>query len=643
MRLLFEQGFSPTHAFSAFYRYIREDFGAHAVLHFGTHGALEFMPGKQSGMSDTCWPDRLIGDLPNFYLYASNNPSEGMIAKRRAGAALISYLTPPVAHAGLYKGLLDLKSSMDRWRNLEPDTDAAQRQNLAELVQAQAVAVELAAADPVWTNPEAEILRIGVSLLELEYALIPHGLHVVGEPPDAAQRAEMLDAANVTEPVERARLDRLMGEDYEIPGILHALDGGYLHPAPGGDLLRNTDVLPTGRNLHGFDPFRLPSAFAVQDGARQADRLLARHAAEGNPLPETIAMVLWGTDNLKTEGSPIAQALWLIGAEPRRDGYGRLAGAQLVPLETLGRPRVDVVISLSGIFRDLLPLQTKLLAEAALLAATADEPAEMNFIRKHALAFIATNGGTMEEAALRVWGNDDGTYGANVNSLVGEGAWKEEDELAEAYTKRKGYAYGVNGKPQRSDRVLAQTLASVELTYQNLDSVEVGVTTVDHYFDTLGGISRAVQRARGGKKAAVYIGDQTRGDGAIRTLSEQVTLETRTRALNPKWYEALLKHGFEGVREIEAHVSNTLGWSATTGEVQPWVYQKLAETYVLDEEMRERIAQLNPTASVKIANRLMEAKERRYWSPDQATLDALRHAGEELEDRLEGVGIGMAA
>ncbi len=643
MRLLFEQGFSPTHAFSAFYRYIREDFGAHAVLHFGTHGALEFMPGKQSGMSDTCWPDRLIGDLPNFYLYASNNPSEGMIAKRRAGAALISYLTPPVAHAGLYKGLLDLKSSMDRWRNLEPDTDAAQRQNLAELVQAQAVAVELAAADPIWTNPEAEILSIGVSLLELEYALIPHGLHVVGEPPDAAQRAEMLDAANVTEPVERARLDRLMGEDYEIPGILHALDGGYLHPAPGGDLLRNTDVLPTGRNLHGFDPFRLPSAFAVQDGARQADRLLARHAAEGNPLPETIAMVLWGTDNLKTEGSPIAQALWLIGAEPRRDGYGRLAGAQLVPLETLGRPRVDVVISLSGIFRDLLPLQTKLLAEAALLAATADEPSEMNFIRKHALAFIATNGGTMEEAALRVWGNDDGTYGANVNSLVGEGAWKEEDELAEAYTKRKGYAYGVNGKPQRSDRVLAQTLASVELTYQNLDSVEVGVTTVDHYFDTLGGISRAVQRARGGKKAAVYIGDQTRGDGAIRTLSEQVTLETRTRALNPKWYEALLKHGFEGVREIEAHVSNTLGWSATTGEVQPWVYQKLAETYVLDEEMRERIAQLNPTASVKIANRLMEAKERRYWSPDQATLDALRHAGEELEDRLEGVGIGMAA
>ena len=643
MRLLFEHGFAPTHAFSAFYRWLREDFAAHAVLHFGTHGALEFMPGKQTGMSGACWPDRLIGDLPNLYLYASNNPSEGMIAKRRAGATLISYLTPPVAAAGLYRGLLDLKSSIDRWRGLPPDADEGQRTALAILVQAQACAVELSAAEPEWLNPVAEIDAIGRALLELEYTLIPHGLHVCGEPPDAAQRAEMLDGAAVTDPAERSRLDALLAEDGEIPGILHALDGGYIRPAPGGDLLRNTDVLPTGRNLHGFDPFRLPSAFAVQDGARQADRLLARHAADGHAAPETVAMVLWGTDNLKTEGSPIAQALWLMGAEPRRDGYGRLAGAKLVPLERLGRARVDVVISLSGIFRDLLPLQTKLLAEAAFLAASADEPVSQNFIRKHALDFVAKNGGSLEDAALRVFGNADGAYGANVNALVGEGAWNDEDELAEAYVKRKGFAYGVSGRPVRKDKVLAQVLSEVDVTYQNLDSVEVGVTTVDHYFDTLGGISRAVRRARGGTAAAIYIGDQTRGDGAVRTLKEQVTLETRTRALNPKWYEGLLKHGFEGVREIEAHVSNTLGWSATTGEVSPWVYQSLAETYVLDDAMRERLAQLNPTASAKIANRLIEAHERRYWSPDPATLEALRHAGEELEDRLEGISVGMAA
>ena len=633
MRLLFERGFAPTHAFCAFYRWIREEFRADAVLHFGTHGALEFMPGKQAGLSGACWPDRLIGDLPNINLYASNNPSEGMIAKRRAAATLISYLTPPVAHAGLYRGLLDLKSSIDRWRTMEPETDAEQRDALAELIRAQGEAVEL----------RGSIEKIAADLLELEYTLIPHGLHVIGEPPTQEERDGMLDAAGVTDPVERARLDKLLAEDHELPAVIHALDGGYTRPAPGGDLLRTTDVLPTGRNLHGFDPFRIPSQFAVGDGARQADRLLARHMQEGHGLPETVAMVLWGTDNLKTEGGPIAQALWLMGAAPRFDSYGRLCGAKLIPLAELGRARVDVVITLSGIFRDLLPLQTKLLAEAALLAAEADESLEQNFVRKHALAFIAAQGGTMEQAALRVFGNADGAYGANVNQMVGSGVWNDEDELADAFTTRKGFAYGVDGRPSQQKAVLQHVLSSVEVTYQNLDSVELGVTTVDHYFDTLGGVSRAVRQARGGVAAQVYIGDQTRGDGAVRTLSEQVSLETRTRALNPKWYEALLKHGYEGVREIDAHVTNTLGWSATTGEVSPWVYQQLAETYVLDDGMRERLAQLNPKASAKIANRLIEAHERRYWTPDDATVEALRRASEELEDRLEGIDVEIAA
>jgi magnesium chelatase subunit H len=642
MRMLFEHGFAPTHAFSAFYRWLREDFAAHAVLHFGTHGALEFMPGKQAGMSGDCWPDRLIGDLPNFNFYASNNPSEGALAKRRAGATLISYLTPPVTQAGLYRGLLDLKASLDRLRALPPEID--ERAGLVALVQAQAAAVDLAAAEPAWeADAGARIERLGRELLELEYALIPHGLHVIGEPPHAQARAEMLDAAGVTDPARRAQLDALLATDHEIPSLLHALDAGYLHPAPGGDLLRSTDVLPTGRNLHGFDPFRIPSAFAVQDGIRQADRLLERHWADAGALPETVAMVLWGTDNLKTEGGPIGQVLWLMGAAPRHDSYGRLCGAQLLPLETLGRPRVDVLISLSGIFRDLLPLQTKLLAEAALLAATADEPPAQNFIRKHALALQAAQGATIEEAALRVFGNADGAYGANVNQILNAGAWNDEDELAEAYVRRKGYAYGVDGKPHRHDAVLSHLLMDVDVTYQNLDSVELGVTTVDHYFDTLGGITRAVKRARG-TDAAVYIGDQTRGDGTVRTLAEQVSLETRTRALNPKWYEALLAHGYEGVRQIEAQVTNTLGWSATTGQVAPWVYQQLAQTYMLDPAMRKRMATLNPIAAAKIANRLLEANDRRYWSPDQDTLDRLREAGDELEDRMEGIGaVGISA
>ena len=692
MRLLFESGFAPTHAFSAFYRYLRDDFAAHAVLHFGTHGALEFMPGKQAGMAATCWPDRLIGDLPNLYLYAANNPSEGALARRRAAATLVSYLTPPVTKAGLYRGLLALRESVDRRRALPPgDAEAAR---LVPVIQAQAVALDLAATEPVWTpSHEAELDQLQRDLFELEQTLIPCGLHVLGESMPAVARLDYLvaiaegsavftgvalpsgvvlalealvagrdvDAAlkagggfkNLDKKdelralfVELARTNQLLSEDHELPALMRALDGRYVRPAPGGDLLRNPAILPTGRNVHGFDPFALPSAFAILDGAQQAERLLARHVAEGNPLPESVALVLWGADNIKSGGGPIGQALALMGARPRFDSYGRLCGAELVPLAELGRPRIDVLITLSGIFRDLLPLQTRLLAEAAYLAAAADEPLDQNFIRRHALAHRMKHGCDLETAALRVFSNNDGAYGANVNALIDSGAWQEEDELAEVYSKRKCFAYGRTGAPVRQEALLKSVLAGVELAYQNLESVELGVTTLDHYFDTLGGIGRAARRekvAAGGEAASlpVYIGDQTRGEGGeVRTLKEQVSLESRTRSLNPKWAEEMLKHGAEGVRQIEAQVTNTLGWSATTGQVEPWVYRELAQTYVLDPEMRARLAKLNPKASLKMANRIIEATERNYWSPDEATLAALRQAGDELEDRLEGLDVG---
>jgi magnesium chelatase subunit H len=376
----------------------------------------------------------------------------------------------------------------------------------------------------------------------------------------------------------------------------------------------------------------------VKDGAKQADKLLRRHAQDVGGIPETIALMLWGADNLKSEGAPLAQGLWLLGAEPRRDGYGRLCGAQLVPLATLGRPRVDVIITLSGIFRDLLPMQTRLLAEAALLAAQADEPVSQNFVRKHVLEFMAAKGGTIEDAALRVFSNREGSYGANVNNLIESGAWNNEDELGRAYMQRKGFAYGVNGKAARNDAVLTQVLGTVEAAYQNLESLELGVTSVDHYFDGLGGLTKAVSAVRGNaNKPALYIGDQTRGEGLVRTLNEQVALEMRTRTLNPKYIEDLLVHGHEGVRQLESQVTNTLGWSATTGAVDPWVYKRITETFVLDKAMRDRLAALNPTASARLTNRLIEAQDRKYWAPDAATLEALLQAGEELEDRLEGI------
>ena len=620
MRLLFEKGFAPTHAFVQFYLWLRNSFAADVLLHFGMHGALEFMPGKQAGLGAQDWPDRLIGELPNLYLYAANNPSEATLAKRRANAITITHLTPPLAQAGLYKGFVELKESLTRWRAMRPDDTG--RVDLEKLIRDQANAVDLNARD---------LERLWLKVLETEGSLIPEGLHIVGQPMSDAARRDMVHLMGDSDAAREAAA--LMAEDHELPAIMRALSGHFTAPVPGGDLIRSPEILPTGRNIHAFDPFRMPTTFAMADGAKQAKVLLDTHEA----LPRTVAMVLWGSDNIKSDGGPIGQALALMGAKPRFDNFGRLAGADLIPLETLGRPRIDVVMTLSGIFRDLLPLQTRMLAEAALKCAQADEPLAQNFVRAHALAYADEMGCELEQAALRVFSNAEGAYGANVNQLIDSSAFGDEDELADAYEARKSFAYGVDGKAAQNADLLQKALKDVDLAYQNLESVELGVTTVDHYFDTLGGIARAVKRAKGGAAAPVYIGDQTRGSGKVRTLQDQVALETRARSLNPKFYEGLLKHGHEGVRQIEAHITNTVGWSATTGEVEPWVYQRLSETFVLDAQMRERLAALNPQASMRMANRLLEASDRAYWAPDADTLEALQEAADQLEDHMEGV------
>ena len=419
----------------------------------------------------------------------------------------------------------------------------------------------------------------------------------------------------------------------ELDGLMRALAGRFVAPVPGGDVMRSPEILPTGRNIHAFDPFRMPTVFAMEEGRKQAELLLETHGT----VPRSVALVLWGSDNIKTDGAPLAQALALIGAEPRFDAFGRLAGSDLVPLEALGRPRVDVVMTLSGIFRDLLPLQTRMLAEAALKAAEADEPEEMNPIRAHALAHMAETGCGIEEAALRVFSNAEGAYGSNVNGLVESSAFGDEDELADAYEKRKSFAYGMNGKAAPNPALLTRMLSGVEVAYQNLESVELGVTTVDHYFDTLGGISRAVRRARG-QEASVYISDTTRGAGKVRTLTDQVALETRSRVAQPEMVrghaQARLRRrapdrgaGDEHARLV-GHDRVRSSPGSTSGCRRPSCSTRRCARGCRSSTRWPR---------ARMANRLLEASDRAYWQPDAATLDALRDAADALEDRMEGV------
>ncbi len=721
MRLLMAKDAAPHHGFAAFYTWLAHVFGAHAVLHVGTHGALEFMPGKQAGLSAHCWPSRLLGPLPNIYYYSVNNPSEGTIAKRRGAATLVSYMTPPLQQAGLYKGLRRLKDTLDAYR-------ARPVAGMLDDIRLQAEQLGMAATVPGGTSDDAAyVAALAHELIQVEQRMVPVGLHVLDKEPDPVELTDVLalvaafarpagvkqplthlvaagmghDYAGLQAALQHSRqaqeiyqqidalvrqamralvdeyrgappqaksgafeqillsratlpgdtlrkfrayledlLDRML-HDHELRNLLRALDGGYIPPSPGNDVVRNPAVVPTGRNIHGLDPYRVPNTTAQAAGERLVADLLARLTREQGRMPESVAIVLWGTDNLKSDGEGVAQALALMGARPVIDELGNVNDVELVPLGELGRPRVDAVITVSGVFRDLFSHQMRLLDAAAKLAARTDEPPEQNYIRKHALAHAAELGISLDEAATRVFSNAPGSYGANVNHLVESSTWSDDGEMSEAFMTRKSFACGPRGEWRDARAVMERALATVDATFQNVDSFEIGISDIDHYYEYLGGVTKSVEKLRGNRPPVLVAEALATTGERLSTLEQQVRIETRAKLLNPKWFEAMLAHGYQGVHEIEARVGNTYGWSATAGAVDGWVYQGVAETFVLDDAMRERLARLNPHAATAIAGRLLEANDRGFWQADEATLAALQAIYADLEDRLEGVVLSV--
>src|SRR5581483_11579699 len=425
-------------------------------------------------------------------------------------------------------------------------------------------------AQDAYLGDDGYVLGLLEGLREIELRLIPTGLHVLDQPlPSSSVEDVLALAAEHQPPPVLARLRQELASCDEGEAILRALDGRYLPPSSGGDVIRNPAAVPTGRNLHGLNPALIPTAYALRAAVRAADQLLERAQAEQGAYPRSVGLVLWGTDNLKTDGEAIGQALALIGVEPQLDDLGRVHDVRLVPLDRLGRPRVDVVITASGIFRDLFAHHLDLLDRAFRLAALADEPPERNFVRANTLAIAAELEVPLEEAALRIFSNAPGTYGTNVNFAVESSAWSAEEELARIFLSRKSFVYGRGVEGAQNGQLLERMLAGVDATFQNVDSLEFGLTDIDHYNEYLGGLTRAVEQIRG-RRPAAYVGDFVMPQGKVRSVEEMVALETRTKTLNPRWYEGMLAHGYEGVREIESHVTNTFGWSATCRAVPGW-------------------------------------------------------------------------
>ncbi|HEU4597669.1 MAG TPA: cobaltochelatase subunit CobN [Pyrinomonadaceae bacterium] len=438
-----------------------------------------------------------------------------------------------------------------------------------------------------------------------------------------------------------SRIREQLNTNPELESFARALRGEYVEPGPGADIVQNPFILPTGRNTHAVNPYAVPSTVAYARAERVVNLLLERHRAEHGRYPRAMALVLWGLDNIKTQGEGVAQALRLLGVRPVRDSLNRVTEVEPIPLELLGRPRIDVLMTVSGIFRDLFGATMALLDKAVRRVAELDEPDEWNYVRRNVREEMSTAGCCFEEAALRVYSNAPGSYGTNVNFMVMDSQWEHSDALGDLFVTRKCFAYGRDGEGRalegREARAgLGRALARVEATYQNIDSFEIGVTDVDHYFEYLGGVSKAVER-HASARPAIYLSDALSRDARVRSLEETVRLETRAKTLNPKWYEGMLKHGFRGVAEIESHVTNTFGWSATADAVDDWVYTEVAETFVLDEKMLERLSNLNPHSARALVARLLEAEGRGFWAAEPEVLGRLREIFSTLEDRIEGV------
>ncbi|MEP6718712.1 MAG: cobaltochelatase subunit CobN [bacterium] len=427
----------------------------------------------------------------------------------------------------------------------------------------------------------------------------------------------------------------------ELDSLLGALRGEYIQPGPGADIVQNPMVLPTGRNTHAVNPYSVPTPMAFARAKITAEALLQRCIEEQGHYPRAMALVLWGLDNIKTQGEGVAHALWLLGVRPVRDALNRATEIEVIPLEELQRPRIDVVMTVSGIFRDLFAPTMALLDKAVRRVATLEEPFEMNYVRRNVQEKMAAGDSHFDDAVTRVFSNAPGNYGSNVNFMVMDSQWENEQTLGDLFVTRKCFAYtrdsrGRSVEGREAPHLMNDALARVEATYQNIDSFEIGITDVDHYFEYLGGVSKAVE-TRSKSRPAIYLSDSLSPQVKIRSLEETVGLETRAKTLNPKWYEGMLKHGFRGVAEIENHVANTFGWSATADAVDPWIYTEISKTFLLDPVMFQRLLELNPHSTRSLTGRLLEAHDRGYWNPDEEVLERLRDTLAGLQERLEQI------
>ncbi|MCD2099213.1 cobaltochelatase subunit CobN [Rhodococcus rhodochrous] len=707
---------APSHHYLAAYKWVEHGFGADAVVHLGKHGSMEWLPGKNAGLSAACATDAAIGNLPLIYPFLVNDPGEGAQAKRRAHATIVDHLIPPMARAESYGDIARLEQLLDEYSNIaamDPAKLPAIRAQIWTLIQAAKLDHDLGLDDrPHDAEFDDFLLHVDGWLCEVKDAQIRDGLHILGAAPTGEARVNLvlsiLRAAQVwggksnavpglrtalglkpdaplievdrVETVARSLVQameddgwnagscalivetvlghpdsevervlafatdevvpRLAGTTAELDAVLHALDGGYVPAGPSGSPLRGlVNVLPTGRNFYTVDPKAVPSRLAYDTGVALADNLIERYLADTGEYPQSVGLSVWGTSAMRTAGDDIAEVLALIGVRPEWDAESRrVKELSMIPLEDLGRPRIDVTVRISGFFRDAFPHVIGMLDDAIRMVAALDEPDEQNFVRAHARRDEAEHGDA-DRAVRRIFGSKPGSYGAGILQLIDSGNWRTDADLAEVYTAWGGFAYGrgLHGVPAADD--MRANYRRIAVAAKNTDTREHDIADSDDYFQYHGGMVATV-RALTGADPKAYIGDSTTPDAVrTRSLAEETARVFRARVVNPRWIGAMRRHGYKGAFELAATVDYLFGYDATAGVVEDWMYESLAQNYALDPANQQFLREANPWALRGIVERLTEAADRGLWSePDPETMNRLQQAYLDVEGDLEDRG-----
>lgn len=718
-KILHDPDVPPTHHYLATYRYLENTYKADVLVHVGTHGNLEFLPGKGVGLSDKCYPDIAIGNIPHLYIYNADNPPEGAVAKRRSYACLVDHMQTVFTQSGLYEGIDEVDRLLSEYETAKHDK--ARAHALEHLLHDAIVKTNLDKEIRLTADMPLEeiVTRAHEALSKIRNTQIQSGMHIFGERPIGEKKIEFInsiikygdddstlrhvvasmmglnlndllssqgkysdnhkmsygallqeidnvsrdlirrfliddsiifderfvgDIERFTDKLEPIRkrirdIDRRIEESREIESLLSGFDARYIPAGPSGLISKGReDILPTGRNFYSLDPMRVPTKPAWIVGQALAHSIIEKHKKESGNIPENIAYYWMCNDIMWADGEGMAMIMSLLGVEPVWLTNGRLKGFNIIPLDRLNRPRIDVTIRVSGITRDNFPNCIDVIDEAIQAVAMLNEPIEMNFPRKHALESLKGNSSDVNawrEATLRIFGSKPGTYQSGVNLAVYASAWKEEKDLSDIFVYWNGYAYGKGIDGKESQQQFVNSLKTVDATFNKVVTDEQDLFVCCCYFGTQGGMTAAA-RNLSGKDIKTYFGDtRETGHVEVRDLADEVRRVVRTKLLNPKWIEGMKAHGYKGAGDMMKRIGRVYGWEATTQEVDDWIFDDIAKTFVLDSDMKKFFEENNPYALEEISRRLLEAEQRELWDADPEVLQQLKEAYVEIEGWME--------